>query len=162
MAESTTPTRSFGARVRQFFVTLGIAALAAAGAAGFVMVRDMGIQGDLEQQVADADAQCDARLQQITAARDAALQNVSRLHAFLDIAGARDELSKGNFGNARARKVAAAKHLERGGDAELAKQVGAVTIKVTEDLQTTQQALATVEAAVEALIDHPDPAAATP
>ncbi|MEN0062398.1 MAG: hypothetical protein AAGA48_09610 [Myxococcota bacterium] len=156
MAEPNPPSRSVADRVRQFFVTTGIALVVAAIAAGYVWYGQSTKVGQLETELERSDSVCDERVAEVAAERDVARTNNSRLHAFLDVAGARAELTQGNFGTARSRSEAASRHLEAGGDAELAARVAGIDIQVTDDLAVTQAALADVEKAIEALIDRPE------
>ncbi len=162
MSEPTSPeppepaSPTFGSRLRQFFVAVGIVAVVGLGVSGFVLYRERGAQQQFEGEVAKVQAECDG----VRAALEEARQGESRLHAFIDVVGARDQLAKGNFGNARARMEAAAVHLESGGDTELATRIRSVDIQITQDLETTQDAIVAIERAVEAVIDHPEPEAA--
>lgn len=154
---TTPPPPSFGTRARRFFVTLGIAGLAGLVGAGGMWVRQSTATRELQRQVEGADAACDTRIAIVNAERDVARRNASRLLAFLDVTGARTELTRGNFGNARTRVEAATAHLRDGGDVELALRLERLDIQVTEDLETPQTELTAIGKAIEASIDDPNP-----
>lgn len=157
-ADAATPAGpSFGTRVRQFFVTLGVAAVAAFSGAGFVAVRDAGLRSDLETAVTEAEGECEARLASIVTARDAAQLQVARFQAYLSLGRAREQLVQGNFGNARTRVQTAGRFLANAGDPALAQRVAGLDIQVTEDLATTQAQLADLERAILASVDQVDP-----
>ena len=154
MTDTTPPTPSFGERIRRLFVTLAVAGVAAAAAAGGVYFQQSGVASELRTALDGSEAACTARVQEVAADRDAARQDTSRLLAFIDVVGARTELAQGNFGTARTRITAAVGHLRAGGHEPLAAQAEAIDIQVTEDLAATQEALLNVEKALSTAIDE--------
>ncbi|MEM6926570.1 MAG: hypothetical protein AAF602_06565 [Myxococcota bacterium] len=156
--ESAAPTA--GSRFRGLLVSAGIVVLVSGIVAGFVMYREHRFVSHYEALLVEAEQACDARLVQTEAERDAATEGMSRLHAFLDVVGAREQLVRGNFGNARARLEAAAANLDKGGNPELAAQARSIDIQITQDVEAMQVAIAEVEQAVRAVVDRPEAVAA--
>jgi len=159
--ESTSPEQSssspnLGTRVRRFFVTLGAVGLVALGVTGFVALRDRQADRELEESLAAASEACDARLESLQDERNAAVADANSMHAFLDVAAARDEIAKGNFGTARERTAAAAEHLKAAGHEGLAAQVAVIDIQVTEDLAAIQEVLERAERTISKLVEHPE------
>jgi len=147
-SSSKQPKEGLGTRVRRFFVTVGVAGIVALVAAGLVVYRDMDAERRLDDALEQAGEACDQRLEATESELAAARRDASRLRAHFDLSGAREELQRGNFGNARQHTAAAAKHLEVAGHPKLASKIGAIDIRVTDNLESTDEALLSVERAV--------------